>query len=203
MKRIGIWSLALLGFLFAIVFGRWAQSLFTKSELMHFSVNFPSEGRAKTMSCCNVGGPWAREHDPEWNDYPAGGLLAYGDEGALVVDVGRQGFVKRTLQPNYISISSHWIRNVGTQPYRIRLEMDMCDLEMEWLTFERDWDQAAQASTRYIQPGDTFNMDWFFTIPGSERDRAVICEGEMRVLDAETGDLLTDLPVRIVNSGAN
>jgi hypothetical protein len=203
MKRIGIWSLALLGFLFAIVFGRWAQSLFTKSELMHFSVNFPSEGRAETMSCCNVGGPWAREHDPEWNDYPAGGLLAYGDEGALVVDVGRQGFVKRTLQPNYISISSHWIRNVGTQPYRIRLEMDMCDLEMEWLTFERDWDQAAQASTRYIQPGDTFNMDWFFTIPGSERDRAVICEGEMRVLDAETGDLLTDLPVRIVNSGAN
>jgi hypothetical protein len=203
MKRIGIWSLALLGFLFAIVFGRWAQSLFTKSELMHFSVNFPSEGRAETMSCCNVGGPWAREHDPEWNDYPAGGLLAYGDEGALVVDVGRQGFVKRTLQPNYISISSHWIRNVGTQPYRIRLEMDMCDLEMEWLTFERDWDQAAQASTRYIQPGDTFNMDWFFTIPGSERDRVVICEGEMRVLDAETGDLLTDLPVRIVNSGAN
>jgi len=203
MKRIGLWSLALLGFLFAVGFGKWAQSLFTKSELMHFSVNFPSEGRAETMSCCNVGGPWAREHDPEWSEYPEGGLLAYGEEGALVVDVGQQGFLKRTLQPNYISISSHWLRNVGTQPYRIRLEMDMCDLEMEWLTFEADWDRAAQASTRYIEPGDTFNMDWFFTIPDGRRSQAVVCDGELRVLDAETGDLLTDLPVKIVNSGAN
>ena len=101
------------------------------------------------------------------------------------------------------SISSHWLRNVGTQPYRIRLEMDMCDLEMEWLTFERAWDQAAQSSTRHIEPGDTFNMDWFFTIPDGQRSQAVICDGELRVLDAETGDLLTDLPVRIVNSGAN
>jgi hypothetical protein len=203
MKRIGLWSLGLLGLLFAIGFGKWAQSLFTKSELMHFSVNFPSEGRAETMSCCNVGGPWAREHDPEWNDYPAGGLLAYGDEGALVVDVGQQGFLKRTLQPNLISISSHWIRNVGTQPYRIRIEMDMCDLEMEWLTFERDWDQAAQASTRAIEPGDGFNMDWFFTIPKGARNNQVICYGELRVLDADTGGLLTDLPVKIVNSSAN
>lgn len=203
MKKIGLWSLGLLGFLFALGFGKWAQSLFVKSELMHFSVNFPSEGRAETLSCCNVGGPWARTYGDDWSDYPEGGLLAYGEEGALVVDVGQQGFLKRTLQPNYISISSHWLRNVGTQPYRIRLEMDMCDLEMEWLTFERAWDQAAQSSTRHIEPGDTFNMDWFFTIPDGQRSQAVICDGELRVLDAERGDLLTDLPVRIVNSGAN
>ncbi len=203
MKRIGLWSLALVGFLFAIGFGKWAQSLFTKSELMHFSVNFPSEGRAETMSCCNVGGPWAREHDAEWNDYPEGGLLAYGEEGALVVDVGQQGLIKRTLQPNFISISSHWLRNVGTQPYRIRIEMDMCDLETEWLTFEAAWDQATQSSTRYIEPGDTFNMDWFFRIPPKERNQSVVCDGELRIIDADSQTLLTDLPVKIVNSAAN
>jgi len=49
MKKIGLWSLGLLGFLFALGFGKWAQSLFVKSELMHFSVNFPSEGRAETL----------------------------------------------------------------------------------------------------------------------------------------------------------
>jgi hypothetical protein len=145
MKRIGVWSLALVGFVFAMGFGKWAQSLFTKSELMHFSVNFPSEGRAETMSCCNV----------------------------------------------------------GTQPYRIRIEMEMCDLETEWLTFEADWDQATQESTRYVEPGDTFNMDWFFRIPDEVRAQATVCDGELRVLDADTGDLLTDLPVRIVNSKAN
>jgi hypothetical protein len=202
MKRIGLWSLALLGFGFAIGFGLWSQSLFTKSELMHFSVNFPSEGRAETMSCCNVGGPWAREHGDDWNDYPAGGLLAYGDEGALVVDVGQQGLIKRTLQPGLISISSHWLRNVGTQPYRIRLEMDMCELDMEWLTFEANWDQETQASTRLIEPGDTFNMDWFFHIPAEQRNQEIVCAGELRIIDADTGNLLTDLPVKIVNSQA-
>lgn len=200
MKRIKVWSLGLLGLSFALGFGLWAQSLFTKAELMHFSVNFPSEGRAETTSCCNVGGPWAREHGDDWNDYPAGGLLAYGDEGALVVDVGQQGLIKRTLQPGLISISSHWLRNVGTQPYRIRIEMEMCNLDMDWLTFEADWDQETQSSTRFIEPGDTFNMDWFFAIPREQRDQPVICDGELRIIDAETGSLLTDLPVKIVNS---
>jgi hypothetical protein len=203
MKRAGTYALALVGFLFAIGFGKWAQSLFTKSELMHFSVNFPSEGRAETMSCCDVGGPWAQSYGDDWNDYPEGGLLAYGEEGALVVDVGQQGWLKRTLQPNLISISSHWLRNVGTQPYRIRLEMEMCDLETEWLTFERDWDQATQTSTRYIEPGDTFNMDWFFKIPLEQFHQSMICDGELRIIDSESATLLTDLPVQIVNSAAN
>lgn len=203
MKRAGVFSLALVGFLFAIGFGKWSQALFTKSELMHFSVNFPSEGRAQTMSCCDVGGPWARTYGDDWDDYPEGGLLAYGEEGALVVDVGQQGVLKRTLQPNFLSISSHWLRNVGTQPYRIRLEMEMCDLEMEWLTFERDWDQETQTSTRYVEPGDSFNMDWFFTIPPEQRNQSTICDGELRVIDADSDEVLTDLPVQIVNSAAN
>ncbi len=200
MKNVKLWSLALVGFVFAVGFGKWAQSLFTKSELMHFSVNFPSEGRAETMSCCNVGGPWARTYGDDWNDYPSGGLLAYGEEGALVVDLGQQGLLKRALQPNFVSISSHWLRNVGTQPYRIRIEMEMCDLPMEWVTFERDWDPATHTSTRLIEPGDTFNMDWFFRISAEQRQQSTVCAGELRIVDAGTGDLLTDLPVKIVNS---
>ena len=111
--------------------------------------------------------------------------------------------LKRTLQPNFISISSHWLRNVGTQPYRIKLEMEMCELEMDWLTFERDWDQETQTSTRYVDPGDTYNMDWFFRIPPEQREQEMICDGELRVIDADSEEVLTDLPVQIVNSAAN
>ena len=200
MKTIRIWGLGLLGFTFAILFGRWSQSLFTVSELVHFSVNFPSEGRAQTMSCCDIGGAWQQVHDPEWNDYPAGGLLVYGEEGALVLDVGREGLLKRLLQPRFVSISSHWLRNVGTQPYRIRIEMDLCDLELEWETFERDWNPVSHTTTRYIEPGASYNMDWYFHIPPELFRRSVVCEGELRILDADTDKLLTDLPVKIVNS---
>jgi hypothetical protein len=171
MRKATVWALALLGLAFAVGFGLWAQSLFVISELVHFSVNFPSDGRAETMSCCDLGGPWARDRDPEWDDYSAGGVLAYGEEGAIVIDVGRQGFLKRTLQPGYLSISSHWLRNVGIQPYQIRLDMDMCNWDLRWVTFERDWDPEAKVSTRLIEPGDTFNMDWFFTIPSEQRNQ--------------------------------
>jgi hypothetical protein len=200
VKHIRVWSLGIVGLLFAVGFGRWAQSLFTVSELVHFSVNFPSEGRAETMSCCDLGGSWTRTHDPQWNDYPAGGLLAYGEEGALVVDVGRAGWLKRLLQPDFVSISTHWLRNVGTQPYRIGMDMELCGMELEWETFERDWDPMTKTSTRVIEPGDMFNMDWYFHIPAELRDRAVVCEGMLKVVDADSGALLTDLPVKIVNS---
>jgi len=203
MRRTTNWALALLGLAFAVGFGLWAQSLFVKSELVHFSVNFPSDGRAETMSCCDLGGPWARDRDPDWNDYAAGGVLAYGEEGAIVIDVGQQGLLKRTLQPNYLSISTHWLRNVGTQPYQIKLAMDMCDWDLQWVTFERDWDVEAKVSTRFIDPGDSYNMDWFFTIPAEQRAQATICEGQLDVYDAETDDLLTALPIKIVNSKAN
>jgi hypothetical protein len=203
MKRTTRWALALLGLAFAVAFGLWAQTLFVRSELVHFSVNFPSDGRAETMSCCDLAGPWSRDRDPEWNDYAAGGVLAYGEEGAIVIDVGHQGLLKRALQPNYLSISTHWLRNVGTQPYQIKLAMDMCDWDLQWVTFERDWDPEALVSTRFIDPGDTYNMDWFFTIPEEQRAHQTICEGRLDVYDAETDALLTELPIKILNSKAN
>ena len=42
MFRLIPWTVALFGFLFATIFGLWAQSLFTQAESVHFSVNFPS-----------------------------------------------------------------------------------------------------------------------------------------------------------------
>ena len=52
----------------------------------------------------------------------------------VVIDTGQQGFLKRALQPNYLSISSHWLRNGGTRPYRIRLDMEMCGWDLKWVT---------------------------------------------------------------------
>ena len=106
MKRFLPWLLALSGFLFATGFGLWSQTLFTQSESVHFSVNFPSEegeSGAKTMACCDLGGPWARIPVQDWTGYPAGGVLVWGTEGCIVLDVGREGMLKRALQPGLIT----------------------------------------------------------------------------------------------------
>lgn len=203
MSRLWTWVLAVAGFAFAIAFGKWAQSLFTQSEVIHFSVNYPSAGSsAQRMSCCNLGGPWVRDRDADWNEYASGGVLTWGEEGEIAFDVGKQGWIKQLLQPNYITISSHWMRNVGTQPYIIRLDMDMCGMDTAWKTHERDWDPVTKTSTRAIEPGDGYNMDWYFRVPSELRANPVVCDGLLTVYDAETDERLTELPIRILNSAA-
>ena len=92
-----------------------------------FRSTFPRTANAETMACCELGGSWTRTR-PAVERLSRRGVLAYGEEGVIVIDVAKQGCLKRTLQPNYLSISSHWMRNVGTQPYQIHLDMDMCGM---------------------------------------------------------------------------
>jgi hypothetical protein len=198
-------SLGMAGLLFASFIGLWSKSLFTISESVHFSVNFPAGEQApasEKMSCCDLGTPWERAFGSEWKDYPPGGVLVWGTEGQILIDVGQEGWLKRTLQPDFFNLSSHWIRNVGVKPYKIRLAMDLCDFDLEWDTFEADWDQGTLSSTRYIEPGKTFNMDWYFHIPPEAMQQNVVCQGKLEVFDALTDESLSVLPITMVNSRA-
>lgn len=204
MKNVWSWMLAVIGLAFAATIGLWSQSLFTQSESIHFSVNYPAGlvvGEDGIMDCCDLGGPWARvKQDEDWAGYPSGGVLVWGTEGCIVLDVGKEGLLKRTLQPGLINLSTHWLRNVGTKPYQIRLDMDMCGMELEWETHEAAWDAETRTSTRKIEPGKVFNMDWYLHIPPELFDQAVVCEGQLAVFDAETDLQLTMLPIKIINS---
>jgi hypothetical protein len=204
MKRIAImWALGIAGFLFAAFIGLWSKSLFTISESVHISVNFPAGESVvvgEKMNCCDLGGPWERAFGSEWNDYPPGGVLIWGTEGQVLIDVGQEGLLKRLIQPRFFNLSSHWIRNVGVKPYKIHLDMDLCGFDLEWETPEAAWDQATQSTTRYIDPGKTFNMDWYFHIPPEAMARNVVCQGELTVSDAETGQSLSELPITMLNS---
>ena len=42
-----------------------------------------------------------------------------------------------------------------------------------------------------------------FRIPPEQRNQEVICDGELRIIDADSDKVLTDLPLQIVNSAAN
>ena len=89
---------------------------------------------------------------------------------------------------------------MGLQPYYIRLEMDLCGIDLDWETFESAWDPTTQSTTRAINPGEVYNMDWYFHIPPEMLNQAVVCEGQLKVFDAQAGDSLTELPIVILNS---
>jgi hypothetical protein len=185
---------------FSLSFSLWSKSM-TTIRIVHFG-EFPhqwdiSPGKNELLRFAS---PW--NDFGEWKDYPAGGVSTWGTSGNVLVDVGQEGWLKHTLQPNFLNISSHWIRNVGVKPYKIRLEMSLCDFELDWDTPEANWDQATHSTTLYIPPSRTFNMDWNFHIPPEKMQQAVVCKGQLEVFDAETGDSLTVLPITILNSRA-
>ena len=187
----------------ALLAGKWSQDLFTNSEFVHFSINFPSVPGHDISSRSDIGGPWTMIPDNEWNGFPGGGLLVWGREGELVIDIGKQGILKRLLQPNDITISSHWIRNIGTKPVRIGIGIDICGFPYEWDTFEKHWDMINHESTREIPVGGVYNMDWHITINDEDRNRREICCGSITISNAETGVKLADFPIKIINSKIN
>lgn len=152
------------------------------------------------MPLNQLGGPWTRLAKGEWRGYPEGGILVWGREGSLEVDIGRRGWIKSLLQPSVLLISSHWVRNIGTRPYRLRMELDSCGLEATWLTFERDWDASSHTTTRKIAPGESFNMDWSLETPAGIEKTVLPCRGSLKLFDAENGRLLTWFPITIKDS---
>lgn len=198
--RKKLWITVVLAFSVAVFAGRWGKGLFTESEYVHFSINFPTQPGFEALPRSSLQSPWARIPDDQWNGYPSGGLIVWGQEGSITVDIGRQGWIKDLLQPWNILLSTHWLRNIGTNSRRIRIDFDPCGMPTTWLTFERNFDNSTNETTRLIEPGATFNMDWSITVPETRRNQRIICDTEIRIYDADSDDLLTVFPISIRNS---
>ena len=186
--------------LITILAGWWVMRLLMSAEYVHFNANFPVNGKEQTLSLDQVGGPWTMLEEGEWKGYAPGGLMVWGREGEVKVDVGGQGILKRIVQPWDVTIATYWIRNVGLKPRKVRLDLDMCGMPVKWVTFEREWDPAGHRTTREIKPAKTYCMDWHIRVPEERRNQKQICRGGLKIFDADTGSQLTYLPITIENS---
>jgi len=142
-----------------------------KAESVHFGLNFPAQ-EGKGKKV----------------------VVLYYDE---------QGILKKLLQPGVVKIGSHRIKNVGSRSYVVRLELVNVPegVEVTWETNQLAWDDATKTLRRPLRPGERFGMGWIFHIPEELRGKPVIYDGGVRVIDAETGEQLAFLPIKIVNRG--
>ena len=169
--------LFIFGISIAISAGEYRQHL-RKSESVHFNIVFPADNK------------------------PAGGYGARGKEGVIYIYYNKQGFLKRLIQPDTVDLSTHWLRNIGKRPYFIQLELVNITpgISVEWRTFEKYFDYNTKSFTKPIYPGQRVNMDWIIHISDELRDKPVIYDGGIRVIDRKTGEVLSFLPVKIVNT---
>lgn len=199
MKRYSGYLLGIGAFIITVSAGRWGKDLFSTSEFVHFSINFPTVAGEPLLDRASIGGMWTRVPDDEWTGIPTGGLLAFGRQGRVVVDIGKRNFLKEIFQPNVLALSSHWIRNVGTTSRRICIHADFCEFKTSLVTFEKNWDPLTNCATRAIEPKELFNMDWIVRFPESDK-RPIYCEGKITIVDQQTNKPLTVFPITIKDS---
>lgn len=173
--RAVLWFVLTVAIVFAVGFYRESMN---DGESVHFSINYPASGS------------------------DAGGMGARGAEGLVVVNVAHTGVVKHLLQPRVINLSTHWLHNAGDRPRRVRLEAEGFVYPVRWESTERTWDERTHSIGRVLPPGSNATVDWFVTLPDPLPEGDSIMAGAIVVLDADTGQRLTRLPIHIVANDA-
>jgi hypothetical protein len=148
------------------------------AESVHYSLNFPARG------------------------YAAGGEGAMGTSGHVIVNLGNTGFIKQILQQGEVNLSSHWVKNVGKVPRRIRLEAEGVQYPLKWTSIDRYFDESTRTVRRALAPGESVTIDWELTLPRPLPQDGIIVDSRIVVYDADTGERLTAMPIRIVNGAA-
>ncbi len=156
--------------------GAWRVTM-ADGESVGFAVNYPASGG------------------------DAGGPGAMGNTGVVEMNVGNTGILKRIVQPDVVSLSSHWVRNVGDTPRRIRVAAEGFDYPIRWESHELTWDEETHSVGRLLDPDEAIGVELFVTLPWPyPADIYTLDQGKFTVYDADTGELLTALPISIVNT---
>lgn len=178
--------------MFAVTLGAGAYAaIFGKSEMIHFWVAAPA-------------------------GYVRGPRMAAGGKqpirlAPITIDLDRRGFLKRWIQPDVEGISTHWIHNVGKKPLRIRMEIVEGGVPVSWeVKADFPYDPKTHTFTAPLQPGQSIPslaIDWLFQLPcancplearkSGKKCSEMIYNGGLKLTDADTGELLTFIPIRI------
>ncbi len=128
--------------------------------------------------------------------FPKGGarpvLLKYGEGGILHNLFSRNAF-SGTLG----------LTNKG-KPVKVRFELDKIPqgLTVTWEnSHTSDFNLKTKTVERILRPGESISVHHSYHIGRQLRERAVIYDGGLKVLDADNGKRLLFIPIRITNRG--
>ncbi len=125
-------------------------------------------------------------------------------EGArpVILNYGEDGILHKLISRHSID-GTLGITNTG-ESVRIRMQMEGVPegLQIHWDTAHtRDFDLGEKTIGRILKPGEAVSVHHTFHIGDGLRKKAVIFDGGLRILNADTGDSLLFIPIRILNAG--
>jgi hypothetical protein len=189
MKKTYRWYiLGIIAFIFisALTFGSsiYAKNILSASENVTIWVVFPVGKVTKPMAVPN----------------PSGGKVFV---KPVVIDIQKQGTLKKTLNHWRVGLSSHWVVNVGPTACRPAISLTGADIPIEFeVRSGFPFDDESKSFLKPIQSGQmvpNLIMDWVFEIPPKLRDQAVLYNGALVISNADTKETLSTIPIKIIN----
>jgi hypothetical protein len=167
-------------FLITVGAGIYSAS-YGKAELVHFWVAFPARNVTAPMVWRGAGPPISLS--------------------PIKIDLDQRGFLKNWLNPAIEGFSTHWIYNLGKKPVRVQMELVNCIIPVRWeVSANLAYDPETHTFAEPLMPGQSIKnlgIDWFFDIPAYYLDEEVIYNGGLKIIDADTGETLTFIPIKI------
>jgi len=178
---------------FALTLGASVYSAaFGNSEMVHFWVAAPAGVVRKPMVMRAPTGDC-----PGHPNTPARAASAV-RMSPINIDLDKRGVLKRLLQPDIEALSTHWIYNLGAKPVRIRMDLVNTRAPVKWeVNANFPYDPRTHTFTQPLAPGESIpnlGIDWKFRIPRGSR---LVYQGGLKLTDADTGELLTFIPIRL------
>jgi len=176
-SRKKAWLWALLGVSVMIALGGYSSSI-AAGERVSFVMNFPASGT-------ECGGPSMRNLT-----------------GHVSGSLDQAGVAKRYLQPNVVEVASHVIMNVGDTERLISFETSGFPQETEWHSRDLAWNEDTHSIDRPIPPGEAVDLSLRVTFPEPLPAKETLLSGSILVVDTDTGETLSELPVHIQGTGS-
>jgi hypothetical protein len=158
---------------------------FGRTEMVHFRVGVPAGNITEPTVIRGTGAPI--------------------DVAPITIDLLQRGSLKKVLNPDIEGLSTHTITNLGKKPVKIRMDLVNATIPIRWeVSANLPYDPETRTFTEPLPPGKSIanlGIDWFFQIPEDRRYDPVIYDGGLKLSDADTGEMLTFLPIRVINGG--
>jgi hypothetical protein len=189
-KRVSwyIFSIIAVVLVSGITFGSaaYGKKVLSPNENVSLWVAFPTGNITKPVTLAN----------------PAGGKVFV---KPVVIDISKQGVLKKLFNHWMVGMSTHWVVNVGNTTEKVALKFSGPDIPIEWeIRSGFKFDETTKSFEQALSPGQqvpNLVMDWIFTIPEELRSQSVLYQGALVVSNAQTGRELSKIPVKIINGG--
>lgn len=173
--EVALWAVAGATVVFAL--GSYNKAI-AAGERGGFVMNFPAAG-------AEAGGPSFRDLS-----------------GQVIVPIDSAGILKRRLAPREVEFTSHVVRNVGTTGRRVRFSVTDIHYPYKIHSREKSFDARTGEIGRVVEPGGTVDFGVTIELPDKLPPLAMPVDGRVVVSDAETGEKLSELPIRVMRTGS-